>query len=396
MNSFNFSPAHATEAGFAIEPLQELCSFLRTTVGNGNLPGAVIFLARGNKVVLHEAIGYADVESGRPVRSSDIFRLHSMTKPFTAVAMLVLYEEGKWEFEEPVSHYLPEFRDFATKPGNRASREPVIRELFTHSSGHGFGETFEEIIATAIELDILGSSSLSDLIRRYAQMPLRYEPGTRWEYSFAVDLQAAIVERISGMRYDRFLERYIFEPLGMHDTGFTLSDDQRVRLVPGYALDSDNGRLRPANTIETQDIIIPIGGSSFHSTSGDYARFIRMLLNRGSLGASRILRPESVDLMLNNLVPIELLNSSYSATHYVVGGGNGFGMNGMVCMDPAAAHRPVGRGTYEWGGAHGPWFWADPENDILFVGMTNRVLPYPEFEPLSLLSQKLVYRALKR
>jgi len=395
MNSFDFTPSTASDAGFAAEPLQELRLFLHAAVGNGNLPGAVIFLARGDKVVLHEAIGRGDIDGPAPLRADAIFRLYSMTKPMTAAAMLLLYEEGKWSFDDPLSKYLPEFDGIAKRPGSHASRGPVLRELFTHSSGHGFGDTMDEIMATVARIDIFGAKSLTDLVGRYAQVPLRYEPGTRWEYSIAMDLQASIVERISGLRYDLFLEERVFGPLGMTDTGFALSHGQNARLVPGYAMDAGTRRLRPGNTLEMQEITFPLGGSTFRSTAADYARFARMLLNRGSLGDTRILKPESVDLMLTNMLSDDFLANSYNTLHYVVGGGNGYGMNGMVCIDPGKAGRPVGKGTYEWAGAHGTWFWADPENDIIFVGMTNRAMPHPEIPPLSTLSQDLVYRALR-
>lgn len=394
MNSFDFTPATASDAGFAAEPLQELRLFLNTLVGNGNLPGAVVLLARGDKVVLHEAIGKGDVDSSASLQTDAIFRLYSMTKPLTAVAMLLLYEDGKWSFDDLLSDHLPEFRDFASRSDSLASRQPTLRELFTHTSGHGFGDTMEEIMANVERLDILGASSLVDLVGRYARLPARYEPGTRWEYSFAMDLQALIVERVTGQRYDLFLKERVFEPLGMHDTGVALTPAQDRRLVPGYARDAETGRLRHCSALEMQEIIFPIGGSSFRSTARDYARFARMLINRGSLGGTTILQPETAELIFTNMLPQTLLEKSHNTLHYDVGGGNGFSLNGRLCIDPAKAARPVGRNTYEWAGAHGTWFWADPTNDIVFVGMTHRAMPHLEIEPLSIVSQELVYRAL--
>jgi CubicO group peptidase (beta-lactamase class C family) len=396
MNNFNFTPTAASAAGFSSEPLQELRLFLNTAIGNGNLPGAVILIARGDKVVMHEAIGYSDIDTATPLTTDAVFRLYSMTKPLTAVAMLLLYEEGKWGFDDPVSLHLPEFKDFAEQEGSRASREPTLRELFTHSGGLSYGETPEEMMANIVKLDFFGTASLTQLVGKYATLPPKYEPGTRWEYSVGMDLQASIVERITGLRYDKFLQQRVFGPLGMTDSGFALTHAQNRRVVPGYAMDAENQRLRPANEYEMQELTFPIGGSSFRSTAIDYARFARMLLNRGILGETRILKPESIDLMFSNMLSEEVLKGSFSATHYVVGGGNGHGMNGMVCIDPAKAGRPVGKGTYEWAGAHGTWFWADPENDLVFVGMTHRAMPHPEIAPLSVISQELVYQALRR
>lgn len=395
MSDFAFTPATASQAGFAPGPLQELRLFLETAAGNGNLPGAVILLARGDRLVMHEAIGRGDIDGPAPLRTDAIYRLYSMTKPLTAVGMLVLYEEGRWRFDDPISTFLPEFADFASLDGNKASREATLGELFIHSSGHGFGDTMDEIMATVAKLDLFGARSLREMVGKYARLPLRYEPGTHWEYSIAMDIQAAIVEHIAGQRFDRFMEERVFKPLGMHDTGFALSHAQNARLVPGYAMDAGTGRLRPGNSFEMQETIFPLGGSSFRSTAADYARFARMLLNRGSLGNTRILKAGTADLVFSNRLSDDLLKGSYGTLpQYMVGGGNGFSLNGRLCIDPAKAGRPVGRLTYEWAGAHGTWFWADPEHDIVFVGLTNRALPHAELQALNVVAETLVYRAL--
>lgn len=395
MNNFAFTPSIASGAGFSVGPLEELRLMLRTLVGNGNLPGVVALLVRGDQIVMHEAFGYPDPASSNPLKTDAIFRLYSMTKPLTAAAMLALHEDGKWDFDDPLSNHLCEFRDFAAVPGNQAGREPTLREVFTHTSGHSLGPTRPEIAENIKRLDIFGSRSLTELIAKYASLPLAYEPGTRWQYSIAMDLQALIVERVSGQRFDRFLQDRILEPLGMMDTGFQLRQPQSDRLVPGFARDADANCLRFANDFEMGETIFPMGGTSFKSSALDYARFARMLLNRGSLGTTRVLKPESVDMMMQNHLPDSLLEAQHDCMHYVVGNGNGHGMNGLLCLDPTKARRPVGQGTYEWAGAHGTWFWADPENDILFVGMTNRMMPYPEIAPLSAISQDLVYQALR-
>ena len=395
--AFDFAPCSASYAGFAAEPLQELRTFLSAAIGNGNLPGAVILLARGDRLVLHEAIGCGDIGIRSPLQTDSIFRLYSMTKPLTAIGMLVLYEEGKWALDDPVSKYLPEYRDFAKQPGSRASREPTVAETFTHTAGLSFGDmTDPEHVASAIaRLDLTNSRSLTEMIGIYASFPPQYEPGTRWEYSVGMDLQASIIERLTGQRFDRFMEQRVLQPLGMHDTGFVLSDAQLARLVPGYLMDAASRRLRPGTFTEMQDTPFPMGTTSFRSTAVDFARFARMVLNRGQLGGTRILQPESIDMMLANRLPESVMQQKANAIHYEVGGGNGFGMNGMVCVDPTAAGRPVGKGTYEWAGAFGTWFWADPQHDIIFVGMTHRMMPHPELKPLSVLSQELVYRALQ-
>jgi CubicO group peptidase (beta-lactamase class C family) len=392
---FKFTPVTAAEAGFSATVLSELGSYFETLVASGALPGHVMLLARGDQLVHGHVTGYADWDTKSPLHPDAIFRLFSMTKPLTAVAMLLLYDEGKWQLDDPVSHYLPEFKNIARLPGSRATREPTIRETFTHTAGFSFGKTREEMLDRMQRIAWHEAGSLTELIGRYANMPLDYEPGTAWEYSGATDLQAAIVERLTGERFDLFLERRLFEPLGMHDTAFSLNHTQTRRLVPGHVFEQATCRLRPANDADQMESIYPMGGTSFKSSALDFARFARMLLNRGRLGDVQVLRPETVALMLSNQLPASVLENRYSDAHYVIGEGNGHGLNGLVCLDPQRAGRPVGKGTYEWGGAFGTWFWVDPENDILCVGMTHRRRVSTDMRPLEVVAQEMVYRALR-
>ncbi len=394
MASFNFIASTAEQAGFSSDVLAELDAYFDTMVANGELPGHIMLLARGDRIVRGHVTGFADCEDRRPLDSNAIFTLFSMSKPLAAVAMLLLHEEGKWQFDDSVADYLPEFADIASLPGSRATRPPTIRELFTHSAGFSFGKTIEEMMEKVQKLSWVDARSLTALIGRYASQPLDYEPGTAWEYSVATDLQAEIVERLSGERYDLFLKKRLFDPLGMTDTGFALDYDQTRRLVRGHVLDPETGKLRPATSAERMESIFPMGGTSFKSTAGDFARFARMLLGRGTLGDVQILKPESVDLMLANHLPDALLERSFPILHYTIGQGNGHGMNGMVCIDPARAGRPVGKGTYEWGGAFGTWFWVDPEHDILCIGMTHRQRLRTDLRPPEVVAQDYVYRAL--
>jgi CubicO group peptidase (beta-lactamase class C family) len=392
---FMFKPVPAGEAGFSAEPLQALQLYFDTLIAGGSFPGVVALLARGNQLVMGHTAGYADIETKDPLHPDSIFTLFSMTKPLTAVGMLLLHEEGKWKLDDPVSLYLPEFREIARLPGSSATREPTIRELFTHTAGFSFGKTPEEMMRFLQTTDWSSARSLTELIERYARLPLCYEPGQNWEYSVAPDLQAEIIERLTGERFDLFMKRRVFGPLGMRDTAFALSDEQSRRLVRGHVTDVETGRLRGATMEERRESVFPMGGTSFKSTAMDYARFARMLLNRGSLGEAQVLKPESVELMLSNLLSDDFLKTRRGIMHYVVGHGNGHGMNGLVCVDPERAGRPVGRGTYEWGGAFSTFFWADPKNDLLFVGMMNRQRSRTEMRPPEVIAQELVYRALK-
>lgn len=395
MTAFRFKSATAEEAGFSANVLGELDDYFDTMVANGELPGQVMLLARGDKLVRAHVTGFADCRDQRPLDADAIFTLFSMSKPLAAVAMLLLHEEGRWQFDDPVSDYLPEFADIAALPGSKATRVPTIRETFTHSAGFSLGKTVEEMQAHIAKLSWKDARSLTQQIGRYASIPLGYEPGTAWEYSVATDLHAEIVELLSGERYDLFLKKRVFDPLGMTDTGFVLDYDQSRRLVCGHIFDAEQGRLRTATADERMESIFPMGGTSFKSTAGDFARFARMLLGRGRLGDITILKSESVDLMLSNHLPGALLESRFPILHYVIGNGNGHGLNGMVCLDPERAGRPVGKGTYEWGGAFGTWFWIDPEHDILCLGMTHRQRIATDLRPPEVVAQELVYRALR-
>ena len=394
MTAFRFVPATAHEAGFSASVLDELDAYFETQVANGESPGQVMLLARGDRLVHAHVTGYADWEAKSPLHADSIFTLFSMTKPLTAVAMLLLYDEGKWRLDDPVSAYLPEFEHIAGLPGSRATRAPTIRETFTHTAGFSFGETRAAMLDKMQRIAWHKAGSLAELIARYAGMPLEYEPGTAWEYSVATDLQAAIVERLTGERFDLFLRRRLFEPLGMHDTGFSLNLAQMHRLATCHMFDPASGGLRHAEDEERMESVFPMGGTSFKSTALDFARFARMLLNRGSLGDVKLLRPQTVDMMLSEHLPEGLREKRYRDAHHVIGQGNGHALNGLVCVDPVRAGRPVGRGTYEWGGAFGTWFWIDPEHDILCIGMTHRRRDVTDPRPPELIAQNLVYRAL--
>lgn len=395
MSRFSFTPATAKEAGFSAPVLAELDSYFDAMVANGELPGQVMILARGDKLVRGHVTGFADWTAKAPLHTDAIFSLFSMSKPLAAIAMLMLHEEGRWDLEDPISRHLPEFEGWADLPGGKATREPTLRETFTHTAGFRFGKEPEEVMKYFARIAWHEASSLKQLIHRYAALPSDYEPGTAWEYSIATDLHAEIVERLSGERLDLFLKKRLFDPLDMRDTAFSLDHDQSRRLVRGHVYDPDTGRLRSASAQERMESIFPMGGTSFKSTALDFARLARMLLNRGSLGDVSVLKPESVDLMLSNHLPEPLLEARHEIMHYVIGQGNGHGLNGMVCVDPLKAGRPVGRGTYEWGGAFGTWFWVDPENDILCVGMGNRARIKTDMRPPEAVAQELVYRALR-
>jgi len=396
VSQFKFTPAIASEAGFAPDVLAELDSYFDALVANGEMPGQVMLLARGDKLVHSHVTGFANWPAKTPLAPDAIFPLYSMSKPLTAVAMLFLLGEGKCNLDDPVAKYLPEFEGVEALGESGVTRGPTLRETFTHTAGFSIGKTPEQIAANAAKLDFTRRRSLREVVENIATIPLGYEPGTAWEYSVATDLQAEIVERLTGERVDLFLKRRLFDPLNMRDTRFTLDEGQSRRLVSSHVYDGEAGALRLAMQAERFESLFPMGSTSYKTTALDFARFARMLLNRGALGEVQVLEPESVDLMLQNHLPEALGENQYPILHYTIGGGNGHGFNGMVCVDPECAGRPVGRGTYEWGGAYGTWFWIDPENDILCVGMSHRLRIQTELRPPEVVAQEMVYRALRK
>lgn len=395
MENFRFATVPSSEAGFAPGVLHELDVYLNALVLNGEMPGHVMLVARGDQLVHSHISGFSNYDEKTLLNPDAIFSLYSSTKPLIAVAMLLLYEEGMWDFDDLVSQYLPEFEGIETLPGSPATRAPTIRETFTHTAGMGFGGNLEEMMGKADLIDWTKARSLTELVGRYASIPLDYEPGTSWGYGYATDLQAEIVERLTGERVDLFLKKRLFDPLGMVDTAFSLDQAQSRRLADGHVYDLDTGSLRTATLAELRHSPFPMGGTSFVSTALDFARFLRMLLNRGTLGDVQILKPETVDIMLSNHLPDGFDENTYQVLHFTIGQGNGHALNGMVCVDPDRAGRPVGQGTYEWGGAFGTWFWIDPEHDILCVGMTNRYRIMTETRPPEVIAQEFVYRALR-
>ncbi len=394
MSTYEFSRATPSEAGFSPERLADLEMHLKEKVGSGQLPGVSVMVARGDAVVLDASYGYADIEEQVPLAPDTIFSLYSLTKPLAAVAMLLLQEDGVWHLDDSIERHLPELTRWLDVPGNVATRLPTLRETFTHTAGISMGGTQEERLQRLLQVNWMTARSLEEYVGRLAHLPLIQEPGTEFSYSFSCDLQAAIVERVTGQRFDLFLAERVFGPLGMTDTGFALTYEQHRRRARGYVLQPDDAGLRPAAPMERLEAIFPLGGTSLFSTTGDYLRFARMLLNGGTLGDVRVLQQESVDMLFANHLPDELMAVETPLLHYVIGGGNGYGLNGLVCVDPEKAGRPVGRGTYEWGGAFGAFFWVDPENDVACVGMTSRSRT-DEMRPTEVVAQEIVYDALR-
>jgi CubicO group peptidase (beta-lactamase class C family) len=392
--------------GFSAVELRKLDAHMQGLVDTGHLPGVTTMLVRHGKVVNYEVHGKKGFE-GPPMTRDTVFRIYSQTKPVTGVAMMILYEEGKWKLDDPVSKYIPEFASLRIFKGVNADgsfdtvpadRPPTMRELMSHSGGFAYGLNPDNPIDRAyVDTGVLGAKSNQEFVQKIAALPLVAQPGTRWKYSVSVDIQGLIVEKLSGQSLGDFMTSRIFAPLKMTDTGFWLPAQKTNRLASLYVWAPKAQKLVPAEGFMVLDISKPpalaSGGGGLVSTNADYARFAQMLLNGGELEGKRILKPETVKLMRTNMLGEAIMNSDVPP--FNTARGRGFGLDFAVVLDSAKAG-PQGEGTYSWGGAAGTWFWIDPKNDLFFLGMIHVLNKEgdPAIKDIDKDSAKLVYDAL--
>src|SRR6267154_317354 len=369
--------ASAESEGMSTERLAQLRSGMKELVDQGRLAGVVTMISRHGKVVEFDAAGKRDVAANAPMQKDSIFRIYSMSKPITGVAMMMLFEEGKWQLNDPVAKYIPEFADlkvYSTEANNNVvmkdQMHPVtMRELMSHSGGFTYGFFSNTAVdKLQLEADLLNpNNTLDEFIKRVAKLPLNSQPGSEWHYSISVDIQGYIVQKLSGMPFEEFLEKRIFKPLSMVDTGFYVPADKLKRLAEFYSYGKD-GRLEVVRGGLNHDFsakpALSSGGGGLVSTAADYMRFCQMLLNGGKLDGVRLLSPRSVELMRTNVLP---------PTMPAVSPGVGFGLDFAVNTDAVAAGGYYGKGTFYWGGAAGTWFWIDPTDDLIVVGMIQQV-----------------------
>jgi CubicO group peptidase (beta-lactamase class C family) len=367
--------AKAERVGMSGERLDSMTQNMQSFVDQGKYSGVVTLVARHGKVVHFEAVGKQDIEANKPMATDSIFRIYSMSKPITGVAMMILFEQGKWQLNDPVSKYIPEFKDLKVHAGTGPDGKPLLnaqahpmtmKELMSHTAGFTYG-FFSNTPVDALQrqADVLNNDiTLAEMIRRVASLPLNAQPGAEWHYSISVDIQGYIVEKLSGMPFDQFLAKHIFQPLRMVDTGFYVPAEKVSRLAQVYNVDAQ-GKLQVEkggfNRDFTKNPALFSGGGGLVSTAADYFRFCQMMLNGGTLDRVRILSPLTVELMHTNAIGENNVG--------LAGGGTKFGLDFAVYTDPMAAGGYYGEGTYWWGGAAGTWFWIDPVRDLIVVGM---------------------------
>ena len=410
------SAADPVKAGFTAEGLAALDARLAQSVADQDYAGIVAVLAKGGEVAHFKAYGVqsGDPKTGTPMTTDTIFRIFSMTKPITGVAMMQLYEKGLWQLDDPITKFIPEFENLQVltwKDGKpvmkggkpvlaKASRPATMRELMSHTAGFGYGLGGTDPVNNAFrDQKVLASANLDEMIAKLKDIPLLYEPGTRWSYSVAVDIQGYIVQKLSGQKFGDYLQSNILTPLGMNDTSFTLTDDKKARFADVYAWNKDKNALEvnvgrpdlanydPSNQMEE-------GGAGLISTAHDYLRFTQMLLNKGTLAGKTILKPESVALMAENQIG-ELGVFSDGTAANPGRPGQKFGLDFAIYTDPVAGNNPYGKGTYYWSGIAGTIFWVDPVNDVTYVAMIQNLNgARPGNMNLRDDSGKLIYAAL--
>ncbi len=396
----DLSMAAPEEAGMDSGRLARLTDAMQGLVDDGRLAGVVTAVVRHGKIVHFESAGHRDIEAGAPMTNDALFRIYSMTKPITGVALMMLYEEGKFRLSDPVEMHIPELRDLQVAAGvddngelltEPAERPMTVRQLMAHTGGLTYGIfSGSEVDGMYVEADLLNDDiTLKEMVTRLGGIPLLYQPGSRWHYSVAVDVQGYLVEVLSGQPFDDFLDERLFGPLGMDDTDFYVPAEKADRFAQIYTYDEE-GALAPSEMFGAAnnymaDPVMKSGGGGLVSSTADYLKFSQMLLNGGELNGTRILAPLTVELMHRNQLPRDLSDNILGAR------GTVFGLDFAVVNDPVEAEA-FSAGEYYWGGAAGTWFWIDPVEDLIVVGMIQQ---WGQGLPnVRALSRQLTYQAI--
>jgi CubicO group peptidase (beta-lactamase class C family) len=401
-HTLNLTVVKPETAGFSSERLERLHALIQNEIDKKQLAGAVTILARHGRVVEYRTYGQRDIATSTAMTRDTIFRDYSMTKPVTGVAMMILYEEGKWQPSDPISKYVPEFAHLKVFEGMDADGKmilvdpdhaPTMRELMTHTAGFGYGVGKGPVDAMYHDLKVMQSATLQEMIDKLATIPLFYQPGKGWLYSASMDIQGYIVEKLSGQSLPDFMRDHIYAPLSMRDAGFYVPTDKRQRFATLYNANAQ-GELVPGDPGDyAKQPTMASGGGGMVSTAEDYYRFAQMLANGGELDGKRVLAPSTVTLMTSEHMPDSLLTGEFGIGMSVIRPGFAWGYDCAVIFDPAAANLSDGKGTFFWDGAAGTWFFVDPTNDIVFVAMIHR-RSSPDNHPLEYRAHAVVDQAL--
>ncbi len=381
-------------------------------VGSGKLPGCMTLVARHGQVAYCDSRGMADEAAGRAIAPDDIFRIYSMSKPIVSAAAMALYEEGLFQLDDPVARYLPEFGDaqlWLDGEGADMKTEPVgdamqVWHLMTHTSGLIYGNREDGAVGAAYRaagVDFSGSrnsGTLEEMTKRLATMPLRWRPGTRWEYSVSTDALGRFIEAVAGAPLDEVLRTRIFEPLGMDDTYFQLPAEKVGRLTSLFTKQTDGSRVETDPASADSSWVKPVtlfsGGGGLVSTASDYLKFCEMLRGLGAYEGARVLGRKTAGYMMRNHLPgnadlTSMGQPVFSETAY---DGIGFSLAGSVVIDAAKAKALCSEGEFAWGGVASTGFWVDRAEGIVAIFMT-QLMPSSSY-PIRRELRSLVYQAI--
>ncbi len=401
------------QVGLSAARLDRVGKWMHRWVDSGRLAGMVTVVMRRGELAFAETAGKADLERNRPMRPDSIFRIYSMTKPLTSTAIMMLYEEGRFQLDDPISKFIPGFANPRVYAGGSrgkidsvpAEREINFRDLLTHTSGltYGFMESnpVDALYRAKDGVDFqTADTSLKQVVQKLATFPLIAQPGKAWNYSVATDVSGYLVEVISGQPFQVYLKDKVLNPLGMVDTDFHVPADKHERFAANYQAGPSNangaGKLEliddPGKSRYLNPRKVNSGGGGLVSTASDYLRFCKFMLNKGELDGVRLLGRKTVELMTMNHLKGDMADMGMprfsESTYY----GIGFGLGFSVMIDPAKAHILGTRGEYAWGGAASTAFWCDPQEDMAVVMLT-QLMPSSTY-PIRRELRVLTYQAI--
>lgn len=387
--------------GISSSRLNRVYELTSSYIGKGKLAGTLTFVSRRGQVAHLQCQGKMNLETGEDIKEDTIFRIYSMTKPITTVMAMILYERGYFQLYTPITRFLPEFKDmevFVSGTADdyktvKATRDINVADLMTHTAGLTYyfdmaspvGELYRRKAFSDFGSD---DFFMADFIKKLSEMPLLFTPGTKWNYSYATDVLGYLLEVITGKNLDTLFKEEIFEPLGMVDTDFYVPQDKLSRFASLYLHNSANlasGTVQTLSEFKSPDSSyhsLPskkAGGGGLVSTVSDYYKFASMLLNKGLYGDKHLVSPKTVDLMMSNFLPGDILSSAVSDMSAMIPAGYGFGLGGAVMQDPARARMLGTAGEYSWSGAAHTSFFVDPKEKLIGILMT-QLFPFGSYD----------------
>ena len=391
------------EVGLDSSVLKNIRTYLDDTyVKDGKYVGTLTLVARKGEIAYLDSLGFMDRENERPMQEDAIFRIYSMTKSVTSIAVMQLLEKSKFRLDDPVHWYIPQFKDIGVYQAgvypnfltSKPERDMSIKDLLTHMSGLTYNFMYRtNVDAAHRSSDLMRSESLEEFVNTLSKLPLEFSPGKKWNYSVSTDVLGYLVEQVSGQSLDEYFKKNIFEPLGMEDTDFECPDDKLSRLASLYEY-NQSGKPKLMK-VPSLDVKMMSGGGGLFSTMSDYYKFASMLLNQGEMNGARIIGRKTLQYMTSNHLPngrdlTEMSESAFSETPYA---GVGFGLGFSVMLDPLKSQTLSDIGEFGWGGMASTVFFINPKEDMLVIFLT-QLVPSSTYQVRREL-RSLVYSALK-